>query len=133
MEHSIVVRAGKSEIVSEDWGQLTWYASGRQGNSMHMTLGICIIHPGKQNPMHSHPNCVEILRVAGGRIMHTAEGGEVELSSGDVITIPANYPHHARNVGDTDAILEIAFCDHGFGWKHPDIGVRICSRRLHSV
>ena len=41
--------------------------------------------------------------------MHTAEHGEVELREGDVITVPVNFPHNARNIGDIDAVLEIAF------------------------
>ncbi len=104
-----MLRADRSEVVSADWGELTWYASGKQGNSRHMTLGICVIRPGRQNPLHSHPNCVEILRVAQGRIRHTTETGEVELGPGDVITIPVSFPHQARNVGDVDAVLQIAF------------------------
>ncbi len=109
MEKTILVRAEQSSVVTADWGRLTWYASGKQGNSRHMTLGICVIHPGKNNPLHSHPNCVEILRVLQGRIRHTTESGEVEMNPGDVITIPIDFPHQARNVGEVDAVLEIAF------------------------
>ena len=109
MKKTVVLRADRSEVVTADWGILTWYASGKQGNSRHMTLGICVIHPGKQNPLHSHPNCVEILHVAQGRIRHTTENGEVVLNPGDAITIPVRFPHRARNVGDVDAVLHIAF------------------------
>jgi quercetin dioxygenase-like cupin family protein len=109
VEKTIVLRAHRSEVVADDWGTLIWYASGKQGNSRHMTLGICVIRPGKNNPRHSHPNCVEILRVARGRIRHTVEGGEVEMNEGDVITIPTGFPHQARNIGAEDAVLEIAF------------------------
>ncbi len=109
MDSTVVLRADNAEVVKADWGQLTWYASGGLGNSRHMTLGICVIKPGMSNPRHSHPNCVEILRVAQGRILHSAEGGEVELREGDVITVPIDFPHQARNIGDVDAVLLIAF------------------------
>ena len=109
MDSTKVLRADQCEVTRADWGQLTWYASGALGNSRHMTLGICVIKPGMANPRHSHPNCVEILRVAQGRILHTAEGGEIEMGEGDAITIPIDFPHQARNIGDTDAILLIAF------------------------
>ena len=109
MDSTVVLRSDQCEVAPADWGQLTWYASGGLGNSRHMTLGVCVIKPGRSNPRHSHPNCVEILRVAQGRILHSVETGEVELGEGDVITIPIGFPHQARNIGDTDAVLLIAF------------------------
>jgi quercetin dioxygenase-like cupin family protein len=110
MEKAIVVRAAQAEVIPQEWGRLTWYASRKLGNSTHMTLGICEIKPGRANPKHSHPNCEEILRVAKGRIMHTIESGkEIEMREGDVITVPLKLPHNARNIGDTDAVLLIAF------------------------
>ena len=110
MDKTIVVRSAQAEVIAQDWGRLTWYAGRKLGNSTHMTLGVCEIKPGCANPMHSHPNCEEILRVAKGRIMHTIEGGkEIEMREGDAITVPVNLPHNARNIGDTDAVLLIAF------------------------
>jgi quercetin dioxygenase-like cupin family protein len=45
-----------------------------------------------------------------GRIEHTGPGGEkVKLGEGDTVTIPANIWHQAVNVGETEAILFIAF------------------------
>ncbi len=109
MDKPVVLRSSQCEVIDTEWGRLIWYASRKLGNSQHLTLGLCIIKPGKANPKHSHPNCVETLRVAHGRIMHTAEHGEVELREGDVITAPVNFLHNARNIGDIDAVLEIAF------------------------
>ena len=83
---------------------------GAGQNSAHITSGKCIIKPGRENPLHSHPNCDEVLVVQQGTIMHTIEGGqEVKLGPGDVITLPAGLPHKARNISDVDAILSIAF------------------------
>jgi len=36
-------------------------------------------------------------------------GKSVELNEGDVITLPTNLPHQARNIGQTLAVLLIAF------------------------
>lgn len=75
-----------------------------------MTLGKCVIKPGCENPLHSHPNCSEILVVLQGTIMHLIEDGrEKQLQEGDVITLPVNLPHKARNTGNVDAVLLIAF------------------------
>jgi quercetin dioxygenase-like cupin family protein len=110
MGSATVLRAGEAAIQTADWGSLTWYASGSQGNSETMTVGQCIIRPGMSNPRHSHGNCEEILRVLSGRISHTLDDRtEVELAAGDTITIPAHVVHHARNIGTDDAVLAISF------------------------
>jgi quercetin dioxygenase-like cupin family protein len=110
MKDFVVLKADRREVIGQDWGQLTWYASGKLGNSQDMTLGICRIKPGCANPKHSHPNCVETLYVQQGRVMHTIEGGaETELNQGDTITVAVEQPHQARNISNVDAVLLIAF------------------------
>ncbi len=64
--------------VEAPWGTLTWYAE--LGNSGDMTVGRCVIRPGAANPLHSHPNCSEVLVVMQGRIAHTADRGTTVIS-----------------------------------------------------
>lgn len=110
MQKTKVLRSSECEKMEADWGDLTWFASSKLGNSTEMTVGRCVIKPGGENPLHSHPNCSEVLVVLRGVVMHTIEdGGEVELRAGDAITLPRDLPHHARNIGDVDAELFIAF------------------------
>ncbi len=110
MKKAGIVRAHDTESVETPWGSLTWYANAALENSAEITVGRCIIKPGCENPLHSHPNCSEILVVLHGRIMHVIEEGrEVELSEGDVISLPVNLRHKARNTGEEDAVLLIAF------------------------
>ena len=110
MEHTILRRADQHPNVTAPWGCLTWYANRALGNSDELTFGQCVIRPGQSNPPHSHPNCTEWLLVVQGRIKHAVENGAtVEMNPGDVIAIPPNLPHHARNVGETDAVLTIVF------------------------
>jgi quercetin dioxygenase-like cupin family protein len=92
------------------WGDLTWFASRALGNTDEMTVGRCVLKPGARNGRHYHPNCSEILVVIRGRIRHTiANDQETELSEGDTVSVPPNTWHCATNVGETDAILFIAF------------------------
>jgi quercetin dioxygenase-like cupin family protein len=105
-----LLRLDKAEEMGFDWGRLTFFAGRRLGNSAEMTIGRCLLKPGGSNPRHYHPNCEEILVVMQGRIIHTgAGGGEVEMNEGDTVTIPRNIWHCARNIGDNDALLFIAF------------------------
>lgn len=110
MNQTRIIRADQAEQAVHDWGHLTWFASGALGNSDALTLGRCVIRPGCSNPPHSHPNCSELLTVMRGRIRHLIEDGrEVELGVDDTIAIPPNLLHYARNIGDEDAVLLIAF------------------------
>jgi quercetin dioxygenase-like cupin family protein len=110
MKGITVLRKGQAEVVETDWGRLTWLASGKLGNSSSMTVGQCLIRPGKANPRHSHPNCEEVLYVLAGRVRHTVDGGgEAELGPGDVVSVPPDAIHNARNIGKEDAVLAISF------------------------
>ncbi len=105
-----VLPYNKADINNTEWGQLTWFASKALENSDDMTVGRCIIKPGKANPMHSHPNCSEVLVVLKGQIAHTFDSGEdVVLNEWDSISIPAGSEHRARNLGNEDAVLLICF------------------------
>jgi len=110
MQNITITKKEQNIRHSMDWGELTWYAGRQLANSDDMTVGRCVLNPGKSNPVHSHPNCAEVLVVQAGRIVHTFNGGdEVEMTAGDTITIPAGVKHNARNIGESDADLFIAF------------------------
>ena len=99
-----------TEHLPFEWGSLTWFANRALGNSTELTLGRCVLRPGMGNPRHYHPNCTEVLVVLSGRIMHTVGPGEEKLMEpGDVVSIPANNWHCARNIGDGETVLLIAF------------------------
>ena len=87
-------RANDAESQRFDWGELHWYASGKLGNSSELTVGKCVIRPGRANPMHSHPNCEEVLHVLSGSVLHHVEPEEkLEMGPGDTISIPRNVRH----------------------------------------
>lgn len=92
------------------WGELHWYAGGGLSNTTGLTVGRCILKPDYANPIHYHPNCEEVLHVLTGKIEHyIKDKGWFVMNEGDSITIPANVSHSARNVGDGEAHLLIAF------------------------
>ncbi len=105
-----IKHADETKIEMMPWGRLLWKASRALGNSLTMTVGICEINPGQANPRHIHPNCDEILHVLQGTIAHSyGKDGEVVMSVGDVITVPPNVMHNARNIGEDIAVLAISF------------------------
>lgn len=104
-----VVSATEAEVQDQEWGRLTWKASQALGNTEKMTVGICEIEPGKQNPRHLHPSCMEIIHVLQGTVVHTFGGEEVVMHVGDTISVPAQIYHNARNIGEDRVILAISF------------------------
>jgi quercetin dioxygenase-like cupin family protein len=91
------------------WGRLEWYVSAAIGNSTTMTVGMCILDPGRGNGRHYHPNCDEVLTVLKGRIIQTWNDEERVMEQGDVVSIPSGVWHSARNLGDEPAELAISF------------------------
>jgi quercetin dioxygenase-like cupin family protein/type 1 glutamine amidotransferase len=96
-------------VQPQPWGKLEWFASRDLGNTAFLTLGIATINPGKENPLHRHPNCDEVLHVLQGTIMNRVGDKEYEMHAGDTVTIPEGTPHNARNIGKDDAVLSIAY------------------------
>lgn len=106
---SVVTRADERKNAKQAWGELFWHTSAELKNSQVLTTGTAIIKPGQANPRHYHPNCDEVLHVISGRIQHTMNEVTVEMGPGDTVSIPRGVLHNAKNVGDTDAVLSIAF------------------------
>lgn len=102
-------RCSACVIEQTSWGHLEWYASGQIGNSDAVTVGLCVIDPGRANGRHKHPNCTETLTVMQGHIVHTWDDEEYEMGVGDVISIPTGVSHNARNIGQEVSKLFIVF------------------------
>ena len=110
MPNVSVLRKTQIVVQKTDFGELQWYASGAIGNSKELTVGRCVLRPGKGNPVHAHPNCEEVLHVERGRIRHFIAGqADVEMDPGDTIVVPRLVRHNATNIGTTDAVLLISF------------------------
>ncbi|HPO90214.1 MAG TPA: cupin domain-containing protein [Victivallales bacterium] len=110
MKEVIILKANSVEKIETKWGNLTWYASKKLGNSTKMTTGTCVIKPGRENPFHKHSNCYEVLTVIKGEILHYLDGQKaIKMKPGDTISIPPNLAHKAKNTGKSNAIMFIAF------------------------
>ena len=63
------------------------------------TVGLATILPGKQNPVHYHPNCEEVLNVITGQGVQSYDGGTIPLKAGMTIRNPAKVKHNMLNTG----------------------------------
>jgi quercetin dioxygenase-like cupin family protein len=104
------VRAVKDQpVIEEDWGALVWLVGTKQLAGSEQTFGVVTIKPGRRNPLHSHPNCEELLYVMSGRCEHRIGEELHELAPGDVICIPRNTRHWARALGAEPLVAVISF------------------------
>ena len=92
-----------------EWGELTWLVNSALTPGAKMTLGTCLIQPGKSNPLHRHPNCEEVLVVTSGRCIKRIGDETVELGAGESVVIPQGMPHQATVTGDEPMTCVIAY------------------------
>src|SRR5262249_28418228 len=94
-----VTDAAQLPIDQNDWGTLQWLCNGKLMPGAEQTVGLATILPGKQNPIHYHPNCEEVLYVISGQGLQSYDGRTVELKAGMTIRIPAKVNHNLANTG----------------------------------
>jgi quercetin dioxygenase-like cupin family protein len=100
---------GSERAVEQDWGRLVWLVGQTETPGAEQTFGLVTIHPGKRNPLHSHPNCEELLYVLSGECEHLLGEETVRLRPGDVIRIPRGVRHWARATGGEPLVAVISF------------------------
>ncbi len=93
-------RRDDGEIVDTIWGRLAWKVGAEYMPGAESTFGTCRIEPGQRNPLHSHPNCEEILYVLSGQCEHKLGDEHINMGPGDAIRIPRGVEHWAKCIGE---------------------------------
>jgi quercetin dioxygenase-like cupin family protein len=99
----------ETKFIAEDWGSLTWLASGELLGTEGLTVGRVVIKKGRNNPKHVHPDSEEVLYLLEGELAHSVGDEEVTVKKGGTIVIPAGVPHNAVSVGGVDADMIVAY------------------------
>jgi mannose-6-phosphate isomerase-like protein (cupin superfamily) len=86
-------------VERSEWGTLQWLCNEKLMPGSAQTVGLATILPGKQNPVHYHPNCEEVLYVISGQGLHSYDGRTIALKAGMTIRIPAKVKHNMVNTG----------------------------------
>jgi len=104
-----VTDAAQLPVERYEWGTLQWLCNATLSPGSQQTLGLAVILPGRQNPLHYHPNCEEVLHVLSGQGRHSYDGRWVDLTPGMTIRIPAGVKHNLVNTGGEPLRTLIAF------------------------
>jgi mannose-6-phosphate isomerase-like protein (cupin superfamily) len=94
-----VTDAAQLPVEQNAWGTLQWLCNEKLMPGSAQTVGLATILPGKQNPVHYHPNCEEVLYVISGQGLHSYDGRTIPLKAGMTIRIPAMVRHNMVNTG----------------------------------
>ena len=94
-----VTDAAQLPVEQSAWGTLQWLCNEKLMPGSAQTVGLATILPGKQNPVHFHPNCEEVLYVISGQGLHSYDGRTIALKAGMTIRIPAGVKHNLVNTG----------------------------------
>ncbi len=108
-EQVIVRRVSETDPVPLSWGELVWLVGENETPGAEQTLGVVTIEAGKRNPLHSHPNCEELLYVVSGQAEHKLGDEMFHIEAGDVIRIPRGVPHWAKASADAPLKAVISF------------------------
>ena len=92
-----------------DCGSLVWLCNDRLSPGALQTLGLSTIEPGKQNPLHYHPNCEELLYVLSGEGRHRIGSEFVDVRPGTTVRIPTGVLHNLANTGTETLTCLISF------------------------
>ena len=109
-KHDVIRSVAEQENVNQmSWGHLAWLVGAAQMPEAEQTLGVVTIQPGKRNPLHSHPNCEELLYVVSGECEHKLGDEFFHLASGMVIRIPRGVNHWAKCTSAEPLVAVVSF------------------------
>lgn len=91
------------------WGWIRWMMNSKINLDAQQTFGIVQLNPGKKNPLHSHPNCEELLYVVSGSCKKTIGEKTHLLKAGDLVRIPMGVSHRAVTVGEEPMLAVIVY------------------------
>lgn len=92
----LVHRLQDSQTQKFAWGTIRWLINSEIDPKARITLGIVQIRAGQSNPMHTHPNCDELIHVLSGSCEHRLGKRTVLLKAGDTLRVPAGVRHMAK-------------------------------------
>jgi quercetin dioxygenase-like cupin family protein len=97
----------KMPVEKFSWGWIRWLMNTKIDPKAEMTMGLVYLGPRQSNPLHVHPNAVEVLHVLSGSCEHRVGERYVKLRAGDTLRIPQGTPHQARTGNEPCLVLVV--------------------------
>lgn len=87
---------------------MAWMANQALSGSS-VTVGRLILRPGCSDASHSHFNADEVIYVIKGTVRVQMAGAEIDLQTGDALTIPLKLTHQIKNIGKKEAEMTLSY------------------------
>jgi quercetin dioxygenase-like cupin family protein len=103
------VDAEELEAEKHPWGGRKFLVNGSLFPDAEQTVSLVWIAPGKEDPLHRHPNAEQVTHVLGGECEFQLEDALYHLVAGDTLRVPRGAEHQATNTGWEPCRLLLAF------------------------
>lgn len=103
----------KANVAPRDtgYGERVYELAGPlEGNIHKHCIAIVDIDPGKSSKNHFHPEVEETYFVLSGQALMNVDGVDVNLTQGDLITIPTGAHHKVTNSSNTEVLQLYVTC-----------------------
>ncbi|MEO0425320.1 MAG: cupin domain-containing protein [Pseudomonadota bacterium] len=94
---------------NESWGSMTWLVEDASHPGADLSLARMTVLPGHTSPAHRHPNANEAIHLVSGELEVRLGAQWVPAHPGDTIYVPSGTTHQTRCLGDTEAVLILAY------------------------
>jgi quercetin dioxygenase-like cupin family protein len=102
MEHPKVIKPSEYAVYSpQKMGKSTIFESTR------LLVGLNAFEPGQEHALHAHAGQDKVYQVLEGEGLFLIEGGELPMTTGDLLVAPEGIAHGVRNSG-TERLLVLA-------------------------
>lgn len=95
LDGSIFVDAGMIDPEDHEWGARKTLVNAAAIADAEMTFALVWVMPGMEDPMHTHPNCEQVVHVLAGECDFQVGDTVYTLTMGDTIRVPRGVPHTA--------------------------------------
>ena len=104
-----MVQRDASRAEAFEWGSIQWLVNAALVPGAGATFGYVEILPGRNNPLHYHPNADEVLHLIEGELDHRVGDDHFRLVPGSTLHVPRGVPHNATNTGAVIARMLVTY------------------------
>lgn len=98
-----------STRTDEPWGAMEWLADDGIRPGTGLSLARMTVRAGEASPIHSHPDCTEVIHVLEGAIEQRIGDDLHRVAAGGTCVVPPGIVHASRALGPDDAVLIVAY------------------------
>ena len=89
--------------------KMEWLMETKLNPDADMSLARMTVAAGVTSELHHHTNCSETLHLVSGQVSQRIGDDWIVMNEGDTCLIKIGQLHQTQNLGETEAVLMIAY------------------------